>query len=107
MPLPAGTSADRKRYSLNALGGMAGLVNDLNVSELGSDARFTNGSGGLAATGAMTGATRAFISCGRPIQNSTPRGFAIRSATSCPTLTPDTRRMTSPASHPYVNVWYP
>src|SRR5438270_4641699 len=104
MPLPAGTSADRNGYSFKAAAATAGLANDLYVNELRSANLNVYGSGGSFGTGAMTGATHSCCSLGWPIQNSAPSGFAIRSATSCPMLFPDARRMTSPASQPYVHV---
>src|SRR3981081_600699 len=105
MPLPAGTSADRKGYWLKADGGTAGLANALYVSDWGSAMRAARGSGGVSGEGGgagRMGATRAFWSSGRPIQKSAFKGRAIRSATNRPTLTPATRLITSPASHPHV-----
>src|ERR1700692_1475476 len=94
MPLPAGTSAPRNGYSLNAAGGTAGFVHDLWAREVGSASRAAHGSGGVpagAGEGGSTGATRGFSDSGRPIQNSAWSGFATRSATNLPTDRPATR----------------
>src|SRR5205823_12638808 len=100
-PLAAAASAAQKAGSLNVPVAGAGLAKARWGRLVGSRRRARKTSGGPVGGGAaIKGATRELKAGGSPMNASSASGAAMRWATKRPTLVPDTRLMTSPASQP-------
>jgi len=100
-----GALVEDRRRQRRAGAGSGGLTNALCSSVDGSSSRavkMSTGVPGAGGGGATIGATRGSMASGRPIHRSSFKGSAMRLATNSPTDTPTIRRITSPASQPYV-----